>query len=138
MSVEDEWACASLCYRYAAYADRARHKVATLFAEDGTLELHRGKLHGRPAIAEDFKERPCVVTLHYCTNVVIDLLGLDRAEGTAHLLSIGHRSDGEPLLLPLAMPMARTAGIYHDTYVRHRGKWLFQSRRLEVVFNGAR
>jgi hypothetical protein len=134
--MQDEWACASLCYKYAFYADRARERVASLFTETGTLELPRRKLVGRAAIMEDFKPRPGVVTLHYCTNVVVEIIDAANARGTVHLLSLGHESDREITEFPLPMPVARTGGIYHDAYVREAGGWLFQSRRLEAVFKG--
>jgi hypothetical protein len=136
MSMEDEWACASLCYRYALYADRARERVASLFTEDGTLELPRRKLVGREAILGDFKPRPGTVTLHYCTNIVVEIIDSENARGTTHLLSLGHESDKEITAFPLPMPVARTGGIYHDTYFRQDGVWLFRSRRLEAVFKG--
>ena len=34
------------------------------------------------------------------------------------------------------MPVARTGGIYFDTFARVNGEWLFSSRRLEAVFKG--
>jgi ketosteroid isomerase-like protein len=136
MSIEDEWACASLSSKYALYADRARHRVPDLFAEDAVLVLPGHEMRGREEIRKWFAPRPNVATLHFCTNMVIELLDADHARGSTHLLSLGHEAAEEITTFPLPMPMARTGGIYFDTFARVNGEWLFTSRRLEAVFKG--
>ena len=85
MSIEDEWACASLSSKYALYADRARHRVPDLFAEDAVLVLPGHEMRGREEIRKWFAPRPKVATLHFCTNTVIELLDADHARGSTHL-----------------------------------------------------
>ena len=136
MSIEDEWACASLSSKYALYADRARHRVPDLFTEDARLVLPSQEMRGREAIRKWFAPRPKVATLHFCTNIVIDLLDADHARGSTHLLSLGHEANEEITAFPLPMPVARTGGIYFDEFTRVGGRWLFSSRRLEPIFKG--
>ena len=93
MSIEDEWACASLSSKYALYADRARHRVPDLFAEDAVLVLPGHEMRGREEIRKWFAPRPKVATLHFCTNTVIELVDADHARGSTHLLSLGHEAD---------------------------------------------
>jgi hypothetical protein len=138
MSREAELACAALSARYAFYVDRERHRVADLFTEDAELELVGHTMHGREEIRAGMAPRPNVVTLHVCTNTVIDVIDESHARGTTHLLSFGH-TDPQPITeFPLPMPIGRTGGIYFDEFRRENGRWLFSKRRLKVIFAGPR
>jgi hypothetical protein len=138
MSRDAELECAALSARYAFCADRARHLVADLFTEDATLELIGRTMRGREAIRADMTPRPNVVTLHFCTNTLIEVIDADHARGTTHLLSLGHTEEQPITKLPVPMPMGRTGGIYFDEFRRENGRWLFSKRRLEAIFAGPR
>lgn len=134
MSYEDEHACAALSARYAFCCDRDRERVADLFTEDALLELGDRVMQGREEIRAGMRPRPGIVTLHVCTNTVIDLIDASSARGTTHLLSFG--GTGEPSEFPLGLPALRTGGIYFDEFRRVGGRWLFSHRRLERIFAG--
>lgn len=133
-SYDDQQACAALSARYAFCCDRARDQVADLFTEDAVLELGDRVMRGRDEIRAGMRPRPGVVTLHFCTNTVIDLVDESTARGTTHLLSFG--GAGEPSEFPLGLPVVRTGGIYFDEFRRVDGRWLFSRRRLERIFAG--
>ena len=133
---EDEQACAALSARYSLYCDRERHRVADLFTVDAVLELVGRTMRGREEIRKGMAPRPGVITLHFCTNTVIDLIDATNATGSTHLLSLGH--EGEVAGFPLPMPVARTGGIYFDRFRKVDGRWLFSERRLDRVFTGPR
>ena len=136
ISFEDEQACAALSARYSYYCDRERDRVADLFTEDAVLELVGRTMRGRDEIRKGMAPRPGVITLHFCTNTVIDLIDPTNAKGSTHLLSLGH--EGEVKEFPLPMPVPRTGGIYIDRFRKVDGRWLFSERRLDRIFTGAR
>jgi hypothetical protein len=113
-----------------------RPAVASLFSEDGVIELPGNRLvEGRSAIAGHFSPRPGVATIHLCSNVLIEQTGESEARGTCHLVS--YRHDGEPpLALPLESKTPHTIGLYYDAFVRAEGSWLFRRRRLVAYFKG--
>ena len=78
-------------------------------------------IEGQAAILAAFRARPPRTTRHICSNVVIEVLGPDRAEGqSAMLLFVG---DGQPKV-----------GSFHDCFVRIDGDWRFSERRGTLIF----
>ena len=78
-------------------------------------------IEGQAAILAAFRSRPPRTTRHICSNVVIEVLGLDHAEGeSAMLLFTG---EGPPKV-----------GSFHDRFIRIEGGWRFAERRGTLSF----
>jgi hypothetical protein len=76
-----------------------------------------------------------IVMRHVCTNFIIDVTDAEHAMGLCYLMVFRH----EPLPTPSAeaqpsLPLS--LGEFHDTFVKHAGRWLFQKRKLVPVFRG--
>ncbi len=117
--------CARLIALYANRNDAADWPaVAALYAPDGRMSRPTAPddwIEGREAILAAFQSRPPRITRHICSNVVIEVLGPDRAEGeSAMLLFTG---EGPPKV-----------GSFHDRFVRVDGDWRFAERRGTLSF----
>lgn len=117
--------CARLIALYANLNDAADWEaVAALYAPDGRMSRPTAPddwIEGQAAILTAFQARPPRTTRHICSNVVIEVLGPDQAEGeSAMLLFTG---DGPPKI-----------GSFHDRFVRTGGGWRFAERRGTLTF----
>lgn len=110
-----------LIAKYVQYADTGKaDEQAALFAEDGTLNEHRG----RDAIAawvrglrQTFSAGPGAPGVrHHVSSINITVEGPDTARGVAYYLVM--RSHG-----------VDHWGVYRDRYVRVDGRWLFADRQ---------
>lgn len=117
--------CARLVALYANLNDAADwEKVTALYAPDGRMSRPTAPddwIEGQAAILAAFQARPSRTTRHVCSNVVIEVLGPDRAAGeSAMLLFTGQ---GPPKV-----------GSFHDRFVRIAGGWRFAERRGTLTF----
>ena len=117
--------CARLIARYANLNDAGDWEaVAALYAPDGRMSRPTAPddwIEGRDAILAAFQSRPPRTTRHICSNVVIEVLGPDRAEGeSAMLLFTG---EGTPKV-----------GSFYDRFVRIDDIWRFAERRGTLSF----
>ena len=109
--------------------------LASLFTEDGILQLAKGQLRGRAAILKSTKERAReekdraakdtsgmrpAAHRHFVSNLVLQIDG-DKAVGTAYWCHIGSATaDRKPVYM--------TYGHYEDEFVKVNGKWFFKFR----------
>jgi hypothetical protein len=105
---------------------RIADAAAQLFAPDAVWDAGRrlGRWQGRGAIRERFLAPTLKFTLHYFLNPVIEVTG-DTARGRWDILAPITFDDGRPGWM---------AGIEHDEYVRHEGRWLHSSMQLTIHF----
>ncbi len=120
-----ESACARLVALYANLSDAARWEdVVALFAEGGRLARPTAPedwIVGHDALLGHFQARPPRPARHLCANVVVTVLGEDRAEGECALA----------LFMPDTAPKA---GSFHDSFVRTADGWRFAERRGSLAF----
>jgi hypothetical protein len=117
--------CARLIARYANLNDAARWgELAALYAEDGRMARPSAPdqwIVGRAAILAAFQARPSRVTRHFCSNIVIEVIGLHEAEGESAMLLF--TDAGSPKV-----------GSFHDRFVRTDDGWRFSERRGSLIF----
>src|SRR5262245_53823963 len=119
-----------LVARYAHAADRGRFdEVASLFAQDGVLELPDGTTSTGPAAVRSFlggvgdrlrvgSAAPGLIRHHVSSHrIVVD--GPDAAHGWAYFFVVTHLGPDH-------------WGRYADHYVRRDDEWLFARRRVQV------
>lgn len=103
--------------------------VHELFVDDGRIETPQFVLEGRAAIAERFGARARDTTRktrHYWSN--------PRFSGNENTITVITN-----VMTAVATPDGRTilmGGSSTDVVIRHGNGWAFQSRRLDVVFEG--
>lgn len=103
--------------------------VHELFAEDGRIETPQFVLEGRAAIAERFGARAVDTsrkTRHYWSNPKFS--GDESAVKVITNVMTAVAITGGPTVL--------MGGSSHDVLVPRDGGWAFQSRRLELTFEG--
>jgi hypothetical protein len=112
-----------LIAKYVQYADTGKApEQAALFAEDGTLNEHRGRAAIEAFVGglkTTFAARPGGgggSLRHHVSSVNITVEGPDTARGTAYYLVV--RDHGPDHW-----------GVYRDRYVRVGGRWLFADRQ---------
>jgi len=117
-------ACERLNLDYSHHADSGRmDEWAQLFAEDGELiffgQTHSGRVAIKAAGGTD-------VTLHVITNIRIEPLSADEAQGTAYVTTYVNPADGAAGgVTPVAV------GTYDDRYRRTPEGWRFARRTFE-------
>lgn len=120
-----EQQCARLVALYANLNDAARwEEVAALYTEDGRMARPTAPddwIEGRGAILAAFTARPPRTTRHFCSNIVIDVLGENEAVG-------------ESAMLLFTADNASKAGSFHDRFVRTGEGWRFAERRGSLTF----
>lgn len=102
--------------------------AAELFTPDGIWDggERLGRWQGREEIRQRFLEPTLMFTLHYFVNPVIEVDGA-AARGSWEILS------------PITLGNGRAgwmAGIEHDGYRLHEGRWLHSEMKLQVHFLG--
>lgn len=133
---EIEQDCAKLVTAYSVCIDHRRFdRLIGLFAEDAVLSLDGYRLEGRARIDAYMRERPkSRTTRHVISNMLIDVLDADSAEGLSYLT--GYRfdahDDSERKRLPFEGPFV--VGSYSDRFVRTAEGWRFAERLVTPTF----
>ncbi|MPY93757.1 MAG: nuclear transport factor 2 family protein [Acidimicrobiia bacterium] len=133
-----ERACERLIVDYCRFVDFGEaSRIAELFTENGTWESDEVVMSGRADIRARFLERQGVtrrVSRHLCTNVGIDVLSADEAEGLCYLVNYRHdRQEGDSdAVVPAELP--KFVGEYHDRFRRTAEGWRFERRRVDLAF----
>lgn len=106
--------------------------VADLFTEDGTWSAPGVAMKGREQIREGFATREDMprMSKHVCTNLKVDVLDEDHAEGVVYLTL--YRADTGNGLARIDGPML--VGHYRDEFARTEDGWRFASRHTELTF----
>ncbi len=121
-----------LIYEHAWLIDHHQSdRLADLYVETGRLTGISLNNVGREAITRygagraQMKDR---IARHVCSNLRLSALGPNRVQGELMIMLFRHDGPGG-LPNPVALADA------HDTYVKgDDGKWRFEERRLELVF----
>jgi ketosteroid isomerase-like protein len=131
-----ERACTRLIVDYCHFVDNGEAaRVADQFTGDGVWLSGEENLKGQAAIRRRFEQRQAMVermSRHVCTNIKLDVIDADHAEGVTYLILFRH--DGEPRrrFSPTAAP--EMIGEYRDRFARTAEGWRFQRRELVVSF----
>lgn len=132
VSAEIRYQIEELIYQHAWMLDHHRSEnLPDLYVEDGKLTGISLNHVGRDAIARYGAARAKMtdrIARHVCSNLQLHLLASDRIEG--RLIITLYRHDG-----PGGRPDPVAIADAHDIYIRDAdGKWRFEQRRLELVF----
>jgi hypothetical protein len=133
-----EAACIRLQQRYGTLADRQDAKFRDLFAEDASITLPEyPAFKGLDAIMAGQAEwrTSGILMRHVCTNFTIEVKDAEHAEGLCYLM-VFYGGTQAPEATDVVPTMPISLGEFHDTFVKHNGRWLFQSRRLRRIFRG--
>jgi ketosteroid isomerase-like protein len=136
-------ACERLVLDFATFVDaRDYDAVALLFAEDGTFARPRAAaavIEGRGAIRASFQSRPPdEITRHFVSNLRVDVLSVDQAQGAFYLvLHTAKQSDPAAELGAFGLPTDGRALIadIQDKYVRTHDGWRIAQRRGRIVMH---
>jgi hypothetical protein len=128
--------CERLSHAYSRHLDfREYDQFVELFADDATLNAGY-ELVGKKAIAEGMSKRTDRLrSRHVVTNLLIDVIDEDHAEGLTYLTL--YREISEDARDPsnvLALEGPAAIGHYTDKYVRTSDGWRFASRILTMSF----
>ncbi len=137
---EIERACTRLILRsLRVFDERNWTTYAELFAEDGVFiraNEPNQPLAGRAAIAAALAARPADrLTMHLCTNVEIEVLDSEHAQGHCYLLlysgdaSHPESSTGRPA------DATQRLGEYHDRFVQTPEGWRIALRVGKLIFH---
>lgn len=128
-------ACERLCIDYAKHVDfRDYEKFAALFADDGELVLTPPGAKGPKAIRETIAQRPANrMSAHVCTNIAIDVIDENRANGTTYLTLYRYDAkEGEKP--PARIPGPDAVGYYIDKFKKTEAGWRFAKREIRLGF----
>jgi hypothetical protein len=133
-----ERACERLIVDYTRLVDFGEAgRIAELFTDDGRWEGTDLVLEGREQIAEWFAKREGVtrrISRHICTNVGIDVLSEDDAEGTCILVNYRFdRRDGDTSF-PVPGDIPKYVADIKDRFRRTPDGWRFSHRQVDVAF----
>jgi hypothetical protein len=131
-----ERACERLAVDYCRLVDAYDHKaLVQLFAPNGVWHSMKGPLNGHAAISAYLDAKAPSFGRHFVSNVHIDVIDADRAEGSSYFTFyvVPSKPDNEPA--PLKGPAV--AGRYFDKYVRTPQGWRFAERRIALEFKAA-
>jgi hypothetical protein len=142
--VRAELACTRLVNDYAARLDGGTPDTLwELFTEDGIWEMPgRHTFHGRAdlrARAPGVLGGDARITMHLCTNVVVDVTGADAARG--HCYFANHRADfdsADAVQRPSGRTEPRYIGEYFDVFAKVNDRWLIAHRVVRVNFAAPR
>lgn len=126
--------CARLCHDFAWTVDKLDYGgFVALFAADGVFERAGQQNRGHEAIRQFLDARPAGrVTRHLCTNIRIDMTGLNTATGSCSALMY-HAPAGNDAQLPLPVSAPLVVD-YIDDYVLTAAGWKIKHRRTTIVF----
>jgi SnoaL-like domain len=75
---------------------------------------------------------PGTVSVHYVTNIVVDVVDEHHASSNAYALSF--RESGSIGDLPLAMPMPRNVVHYRHEFIREGAQWYIKYKEIRFIF----
>lgn len=133
-----EAACAKLPLRFALLLDAQRYaEVAELFTRNGSFArptAPTAAIEGQANILAAFQKRPAdKLSRHLISNVVIDVLGPDRAVGSCYaLLYTASVNDKAEQFGLQAQPLQYVGG-FEDEYALEDGVWKFARRRGSIA-----
>jgi hypothetical protein len=137
-----ERACERLIVDYCRLVDFGNAAgIADLFTEDGVWEGTDLVLNGRDEIREWFQRREEVtrrVSRHVCTNVGVDVVSEDEAEGLCYLINYRHDRQEGDMSLPVPADHPKWVGELRDRFRRTPDGWRFARRQVDVAFMRAR
>lgn len=135
-----EAACARLVAAYCHYVDHGQAgRIAELFTADGVwtapgVVTMRGREELRSGLTQR-EARSDRVSRHVCTDLLIDVLDADRAEGVVTVTIYRHdRGEGEPADGPAPLEGPLMVGEYRDRFARTVEGWRFSYREVAVSF----
>jgi hypothetical protein len=137
-----ERACERLIVDYCRLVDFGNAAgIAELFTEDGVWQGTDLVLDGRDEIRAWFQRREGVtrrVSRHVCTNVGIDVLSEDEAEGLCYLVNYRHDRQEGDTSLPVPADHPKWVGELRDRFRRTPDGWRFAHRQVDVAFRRRR
>ncbi len=117
--------CARLISLYANLNDAGDwERLAGLYAEGGRMTRPSAPdlwVEGRVNILEAFRAREARTARHICSNIVIDVISENEAQG-------------ESAMALYTTGSAPKIGSFHDRFVRCGGEWKFAERRGALAF----
>jgi ketosteroid isomerase-like protein len=131
-----ERACTQLIIDYCHFVDHGQAaKLADQFTEDGVWAWGEAIMDGQDAIRRGFEKRQAVterMSRHVCTNLKLEVIDADHAEGVTYLILFRH--DGEPGRATSPACVPDMVGEYRDRFTRTADGWRFQHRELVINF----
>ena len=126
--------CRDLSVAFANHMDARRYdKLAALFAPEGVFERAGKPVVGPAAIQAEMAKRPAdMVTLHVCTNILVEPTDADHATGETYYLVVKH--DNAAGKGPFPLTGLETVGVFYDKYVRTGAGWRIAERKATRVF----
>ena len=135
MSIDTRTACTDLFISYARHVDFGEYdQFVGLFTDDATLDLGF-HLAGKDAIARSMTKRnPELRSRHVLTNIHIDIIGEQEAQGIAYLSL--YRFTGPETLTdaPVVFDSPSAVGHYTNRFVCTEQGWKIASCRLSLAF----
>jgi hypothetical protein len=140
--IEIERACERVVHAYSRALDLGDMSVAAdFFAENGSMARPMAPnqvIQGRESIRAALLTRPkTLLTKHLATNVMIDVVSRDEAQGLSYLTMISTTPDDAVAPYVSAGPVY--FGEFKDRFVREGGEWKFLERRgsIQMKFFGS-
>lgn len=135
MAADVETACTRTVYDYARAWDLADGAAfGAVFTENGSLDLGRGPVVGRQAIAALPKApNETLMFRHLMTNVSIDVVDAKTAKGVSYLLlfMVPRPKD---VASPVEIDGFQSMGEYHDTFAISSNGCKIAERKLVGIF----
>jgi hypothetical protein len=140
--IEIERACERIVHAYLRALDLGEMSAAAdFFAENGSFARPMAPeqvIQGRETIRAALLTRPkTLLTKHFATNVMIDVISRDEARGLSYLtmISTTPTADAVP---PYVSAGPVYFGEFKDRFVREGGEWKFLERRgsIQMKFFG--
>ena len=128
-------ACTALSVAYARFVDFQDYEsFVALFTEDAELDLGF-VLHGRAAIRKSMAKRPGELrSRHVLSNIHIDVLDADHAQGISYLTLYRHIGPESLLSPPIDQVTPAAVGHYSDRFRRMEAGWRIAARSLSLAF----
>ena len=128
-----ERACERVSIAYAHHVDfRDYSALAELFTEDGVLEVFGNQIKGREAVQAALSARPeNRKSLHIFTNILINVIDADQAEGITYLSLLRADHDGPG---PAPLDGLLMGGYYEDKFRRTAAGWRLSLRKATMLF----
>jgi hypothetical protein len=140
--IEIERACERVVHAYSRALDLGDMSAAAdFFAENGSMARPMAPnqvIQGRESIRAALLTRPkTLLTKHLATNVMIDVVSRDEAQGLSYLTMISTTPDDAVAPYVSAGPVY--FGEFKDRFVREGGEWKFLERRgsIQMKFFGS-
>ena len=112
--------------------------LADLYTEDAVFTRPTAPdqpIKGRPAILAQYEARPkAKITRHFVTNVLIDVLGGDKAKALLYVLLVTGTTETEAPAFPIAADPVRLVGEFRDDYVLTKDGWRIAKRAGAMIF----